>query len=31
MYVKVIVVNKENPYWFDLFMERLNGSRSHRF
>ena len=24
MYVKFIVVNKENPYWFDLFMERLN-------
>jgi hypothetical protein len=24
MYVKVIVVNKENPYWFDLFIERLN-------
>ena len=30
MYVKVIVVNKEKPYWFDLFIERLN-SRSHRF
>jgi len=24
MFVKVIVVNKENPYWFDLFIEKLN-------
>ena len=31
MYVKVIVINKENPYWFDLFIERLNKGRSHRF
>ena len=24
MYVKVIVINKENPYWFDLFIEKIN-------
>jgi hypothetical protein len=23
MFTKVIVINKENPYWFDLFIERL--------
>ena len=23
MYTKVIVINKENPYWFDLFIEKL--------
>ena len=25
-YVKVIVINKTNPYWFDLFMDRLEKS-----
>ena len=23
MFTKVIVINKENPYWFDLFIEKL--------
>tara|TARA_Y100001980_G_C14254350_1_gene98210 strand:+ start:46 stop:528 length:483 start_codon:yes stop_codon:yes gene_type:complete len=24
MNIKVIVISKENPYWFDLFIEKLN-------
>jgi hypothetical protein len=25
-FVKVIVVNKENPYWFDTFLDKLHAS-----